>query len=62
MLSHMLKLFVQWGQSPIWDASFDGHEKCVKLLIRAGANVDVPEKVSITIAIPLPQCREHPCI
>ena len=32
----------------MWVASFDGHQKCVNLLIEAGANVDVPKEVSVT--------------
>ena len=41
-------LYVQWGESPIWTASFNGHEECVDQLIKAGANVDVPKEVSVT--------------
>ncbi len=36
---------MQLGQTPLWAASFYGHQKCVELLIDAGANVDVQEKV-----------------
>ena len=36
---------MQWGQTPLWTASFDGHEKCVQLLIEAKASTDVPRKV-----------------
>ena len=36
----------QSGQSPLWIASFNGHQKCVGLLIDAGANVDIQNKVS----------------
>ena len=39
---------VQWGESPIWAASFGGHEECVDQLLKAGANVDVPKEVSVT--------------
>ena len=41
-------MYVQWGESPIWLASFNGHEECVDQLIKAGANVDVPQEVSVT--------------
>ena len=41
-------LNVQWGESPFWLASWKGHQKCVRLLINAGANVDVPKEVSVT--------------
>ena len=40
---------VQLGQSPLWSASYDGHLKCVELLIDAGANVDMQEEVSVSI-------------
>ena len=39
-------LNVQWGESPLWNASFNGQKKCVELLIEAGANIDVPREVS----------------
>ena len=49
MISIHLILYVQLDQeSPLWVASFDGHHKCVHLLIEAGANVDVPKRVSVT--------------
>ena len=35
---------VQSGVSPLWIASFEGHLKCVELLIDAGANVDMQEE------------------
>ena len=41
-------LCVQYGESPLWIASFDGHQNCVEELIKAGANVDVPKEVSVT--------------
>ncbi len=39
---------VQSGQSPLWSASFEGHLKCVELLIDAGANVDMQAEVSVS--------------
>ena len=41
-------LHTQSGESPLYTASFNGHQKCVNLLIEAGANVDVPTEVSVT--------------
>ena len=42
---------IQDGRSPLWLASFYGHQKVVELLIRAGANVNLQNEVSvITIA------------
>ncbi len=38
--------YVQVGQTPLYVACFCGHQKCVELLINAGANVDTPKEVS----------------
>ncbi len=40
--------YLQSGESPLWTASFDGHQKCVELLINAGSNVDMLNKVSVS--------------
>ncbi len=32
-------------QTPLWAANFYGHQKCVELLINAGASVDWQEEV-----------------
>ena len=39
-------LCIQLGQSPLISASYYGHQKCVGLLIDAGANVDMQKEVS----------------
>ena len=41
-------MYMQWGESSLWSASFYGHQRSVALLIEAGANVDVPKEVSVT--------------
>ena len=43
--------YVQSGETPLWTASFDGHQKCMELLIDAGANVDIPEEVSVSSCV-----------
>ena len=52
-------LYVQWGQSPLYSASFNGHQKCAELLIEAGANVDVTKEVSVTSCM-YAHLRDHP--
>ncbi len=44
-------LYVQWGETPLWKASFRGHQKCMELLIDAGANVDIFNEVSVSRAV-----------
>ena len=39
---------VKGGQSPIWIASYFGHQKCVEVLIKAGAIIDIPSEVSVS--------------
>ncbi len=36
---------MQDGQSPLWVASYEGHEKCVELLIEADAKINLQSKV-----------------
>ncbi len=49
LLHNMLFMYyVQWGQSPLWSASFNDRLKCVQLLIDAGAQVDVQDEVSVS--------------
>ena len=38
--------FLQWGKTPLYVASQHGYDKCVELLIIAGANVNTVNKVS----------------
>lgn len=47
LLSLFLILYVQSGVTPLWAASFNGHQKCVELLINAEANVDMQKKVKV---------------
>ncbi len=39
---------MQLGKSPLWSAIFKGHQKCVLLLIDAGANINVQKAVSVS--------------
>ncbi len=48
MLFTLFSSYVQSGQTPVWKASFNGHQKCLELLIDAGANVDVLSEVSVS--------------
>ncbi len=50
-VAFLTTLFTQLGATPLWAASFHGQQKCMKLLIDAGANVDVPNEVSVSIAV-----------
>ena len=45
---YILSSYVQSGETPLWGASFYGHQKCMELLIDAGANIDVPREVSVS--------------
>ncbi len=58
-VDHVLHL--QWGGSPLWSASFEGHLKCVELLIDAGA--DVQEEVSVSSCTHLShRASSSPCL
>ena len=60
-------MYMQWRLTPLWMASFEGHQKCAELLIEAGANVDVPVEVSMTccariscnVTTPPHDCSSH---
>ncbi len=47
MLFTLFPPCVQLGETPLWIASVKGHQKCVDLLINAGAN-DIPSEVSVS--------------
>ncbi len=40
---------LQTGGSPLYSASFYGHQKCVQLLLEAGAIIDVQTNVSVYV-------------
>ncbi len=42
---------VQDGAFPLYIASFSGHQKCVQLLLEAGAIVDVQNEVSVRVSV-----------
>ncbi len=56
----MLSSYVQRGETPLWTTSFDGHNKCMELLIDAGANVDIPNVVSVVHTSQRPLATELP--
>ncbi len=51
IITILLSFTLQWRQSSLWLASFNGHQKCVQLLLEAGAIVDVQEEVSVRVSI-----------
>ncbi len=42
---------LQYGETPLYLASFCGHRKCVQLLLEAGAIVDVQKDVSVRVSV-----------
>ncbi len=64
VLTHFLftlfSSYVQCGKTPLWIASFDGHQKCMELLIDAGANVNVPNEVSVSSCTHISEATSHP--
>ena len=64
MLFTLFSSYVQEGRSPLWTASFSGHQKCMELLIDAGANVDIPKEVSVSSCTHISEATSHrasPC-
>ncbi len=51
IITILLSFTLQWRQSPLYVASFNGHQKCVQLLLEAGAIVDVQEEVSVRVSV-----------
>ena len=42
----MMTIVLQYGRSPLYRASYDGHHQVVKTLIEAGANTNKANQVS----------------
>ncbi len=64
MLFTLFSSYVQSGATPLWAASFEGHQKSMELLIDAGANVDVPNEVSVSSCTHISEAISHrasPC-
>ncbi len=51
IITILLSFTLQWRQSPLYAASFYGHQKCVELLLEAGAIVDVQKDVSVRVSV-----------
>ncbi len=60
MLFTLFSSYVQSGQTPLYSASFSGHQQCIELLIDAGASVDVPKEVSVVHTSQRPLATEPP--
>ncbi len=60
---HTVHIQIQFGNSPLWSAILKGHQKCMLLLVNAGANVDVQQNVSVSIDVHyrLSQVSSSPC-
>ena len=41
--------YTQWGQTAVYHASAEGHSEVVKLLIQAGADLEIQHKVHIIL-------------
>ena len=64
MLFTLFSSYVQSGVTPLLVASFYGHQKCMELLIDAGANVDLPTEVRISSCTHISEATSHrasPC-
>ena len=51
IITILLSFTLQRRLSPLYAASFYGHQKCVELLLEAGAIVDVQGEVSVRVSV-----------
>ncbi len=51
IITILLSFTLQWRQSSLYAASFCDHQKCVELLLEAGAIVDVQKEVSVRVSV-----------
>ena len=42
-------LILQWGETPLYIASCWGHDKVVEVVIAAGSNVNLADKLSFCV-------------